>query len=167
MSSQLTSLVPIFDGTNYQQWVSAMQSFLMSQGQWKCIKPGATVPKVSTREVPITSPKGKEAETEVETETITDVSQSDVDNWLEDAEKALGNIRLRLHHTIGYQFNDVENPAFLWKELKEKYGDPGVAHEDSASIIIGRNTPLIFTSSQQEREEGKGKETFPRSFQIR
>ena len=42
-----------------------------------------------------------------------------------------------------------------------------VAHEDSASIIIGRNTSLIFTFSQGEREEGKGKETFPCSFQIR
>ena len=33
----LTQLVPVLDGTNYQQWASAMQSFLMSQGQWGCI----------------------------------------------------------------------------------------------------------------------------------
>ena len=44
MSSQLTNLVPVFDGTNYPQWAAAMQSFLMSQGQWKCIKGGADVP---------------------------------------------------------------------------------------------------------------------------
>ena len=33
MSSQLTNLIPVLDGTNYQQWSAAMQSFLMSQGQ--------------------------------------------------------------------------------------------------------------------------------------
>ena len=44
MSSQLTNLVSVFNGTNYQQWATAMQSFLMSQGQWKCIKDSADVP---------------------------------------------------------------------------------------------------------------------------
>jgi len=47
MSSQLTSLVPVLDGTNYQQWAAAMQSYLMSQGQWKCTKPGASNPGFS------------------------------------------------------------------------------------------------------------------------
>ena len=48
MSSQLTNLVPVLDGTNYQQWSTAMQSFLMSQGQWKCTKEGADAPIIST-----------------------------------------------------------------------------------------------------------------------
>ena len=73
MSSQLTNLVPVFDGTNYQQWVAAMQSFLMSQGQWKCVKPGADVPD------------------EVKVEgSVTNASE--IVSWLEDAEKAMGNI---------------------------------------------------------------------------
>ena len=108
MSSQLTNLVPVLDGTNYQQWVAAMQSFLMSQGQWKCVKDSANVP----------------AEIKVE-DSITNAG--DIASWLEDAEKAMGNIRLRLHHTIGYQFNSEENPAALWQTLKKKYGVPGIS----------------------------------------
>ena len=94
MSSQLTNLVPVFHGTNYQQWTAAMQSFLMSQGQWKCVKDSANVP----------------AEVKVEG-SVTNAA--DIVSWLEDAEKAMGNIRLCLHHTIGYQFNSEENPASL------------------------------------------------------
>ena len=88
MSSQLTNLVPVFNGTNYQQWAAAMQSFLMSQGQWKCVKDGADVP------------------TEIKVEgSVTNAA--DIVSFLEDAEKAIGNIRLRLHHTIGYQLSGI------------------------------------------------------------
>ena len=34
MSSQLTNLVPVFDGQNYGQWAKAIKAFLMSQGLW-------------------------------------------------------------------------------------------------------------------------------------
>ena len=40
----------------------------------------------------------------------------------------LGNIRLRLHHTIGYQFNDVTSPSELWETLKAKYGSVSLTH---------------------------------------
>ena len=108
MSSQLTNLVPVFDGTNYQQWTAAMQSFLMSQGQWKCVKDGADAP------------------TEVKVEgSVTNAAE--IVSFLEDAEKAMGNICLCLHHTIGYQFNSIENPAELWQTLKKKHGVPGIS----------------------------------------
>ena len=110
MSSQLTNLIPILDGTNYQQWASAMQSFLMSQGQWKCVKTDAAPPTIQE-----------------ETKVQAAVTSNDVAAWLEDAEKAMGNICLRLHHTIGSQFNEVDNPAYLWEQLKEKYGSPGIS----------------------------------------
>jgi hypothetical protein len=44
MSSQLTNLVPILTGPNYQEWSASMHSYLMSQGQWKCVKKNATPP---------------------------------------------------------------------------------------------------------------------------
>ena len=113
MSSQLTSLTLVLDGTNYQQWSAAMQSFLMSQGQWKCVKTGAIASKVITIEA-ADGTKSFEGEKELE-------------YWNEVTEKALGNIRLRLHHTIAYQYNDEENPAILWGSLKTKYGDPGTS----------------------------------------
>ena len=74
MSLQLTTLVPVLDGTNYLEWSAKMRSFLMSQGQWKCVK------------------------------------------------KALGNLLLRLHHSIASQYNDMEDPSTLWGKLLEKYG---------------------------------------------
>ena len=118
MSSQLTNLVPVLDGTNYQQWSAAMQSFLMSQGQWKCTKPGAVAPGVTTAE----------AEGEPSTSvTAATTSKKDLASWNKDAEKALGNIHLCLHHTIGYQFNEVATPAFLWQALKNRYGTQGLS----------------------------------------
>ena len=118
MSSQLTSLVPVLNGTNYQQWSAAMQSFLMSQGQWKCTREGAEAPNTTTT---TTEQEGGPSI------TIT-TRKEEVASWYEDAEKALGNIRLRLHHTIGYQFNDVTNPSTLWETLKAKYGPVGLTH---------------------------------------
>ena len=120
MSSQLTNLVPVLDGTNYQQWSTAMQSFLMSQGQWKCTKPGAVAPGVTTAE--------PEAEGEPSTSVTATTGKEDLVSWNKDAEKALGNICLCLHHTIGYQFNDVDSPSTLWETLKAKYGPVGLTH---------------------------------------
>ena len=37
MSTSLTTLVPVLNGANYTSWAPIMQSFLMSQGQWKVI----------------------------------------------------------------------------------------------------------------------------------
>jgi hypothetical protein len=67
MSSQLTTLVPVLDGTNYQQWASAMQSYLMAQGLWKCVKSDRTIPSLgySTKEEEVTDSKGKSRAVEV------------------------------------------------------------------------------------------------------
>jgi hypothetical protein len=46
MSSQLTSLVPVLDGPNFQRWAPAMRSFLMAQGQWRLMKKGKPTKKV-------------------------------------------------------------------------------------------------------------------------
>ena len=59
------------------------------------------------------------------TTTVT-TGEAEVASWKEDAEKVLGNICLHLHHTIGYQFNEVDDPADLWEILKKKYGAPGM-----------------------------------------
>src|SRR5258708_2669312 len=116
MSSQLSSFVPVLDGTNYQQWAASMQSYLMSQGQWKCVKFTATAPVVTTT---TTTEEGGGSS------TVT-YGQEELDKWNQDSKKALGNICLRLHYTIGYQFNDEMDPSDLWESLKNKYGKPGV-----------------------------------------
>ena len=114
MSSQLNSFVPVLDGTNYQQWASSMQSYLLSQGQWNCVKAGATPPVVVT----LTSDNPEVEDTKTGEEEKT--------KWLETADKALGNIRLRLHHNIYHQYEMINNPADLWRDLLNKYGSPGV-----------------------------------------
>ena len=118
MSSQLTSLVPVLDGTNYQQWAAAMQSFLMSQGQWKCTKPGAYNP--GYKNVTKTDSEGASS-------TKLEIDEDISGPYEELAEKALGNIRLRLHNTIGYQHNEESDPSALWETLKDKYGVPGMS----------------------------------------
>ena len=36
-------------------------------------------------------------------------------------------IYLHLHHTISYQFNNVDHAHQLWKDLKTRYRQPGVS----------------------------------------
>jgi hypothetical protein len=119
MSSQLTTLVPVLDGTNYQQWASSMRSYLQSQRVWKCVKAGAKPPP-ETIDTTQTNEKG-------ESFTTSTDNSKEVSDWEEKSEQALGIIRLRLHHTISYQYNAEDDPEALWKTLSEKYRDPGVS----------------------------------------
>ena len=115
MSSTLTSLAPVLNGTNYQQWAAQMQSYLMSQGQWK----------VTTYLPPTLGTKIQELEDK--TKVIVYTNQDQVNTWEENATKVLGNIQLRLHHTIGYQYATEDSPRTLWDTLKEKYARPGIS----------------------------------------
>jgi len=125
MSSNLTSLVPVLDGTNYQDWSVQMQSFLLSAGQWKCAKPGATIPTLKESTTTTTRPGETEESPSITTVTTSDNS-AEVKEWSQDIEKALGNIRLRLSRSIQHQYAEEEDPASLWNSLKEKYGSPGM-----------------------------------------
>ena len=116
MSSALTSLVCVLDGTNYQQWAAQMQSYLMSQGQRKCVI--KTAPGLIEKEEEADEATGKEAK------VVT--NQDVLDAWEETNSKAVGNIRLCLHHTIGYQYNTEESTQALWQALAKKYGSPGI-----------------------------------------
>jgi len=119
MSSTLQTLIPVLNSTNYQDWSGKMQSFLMSTGQWKCTKPDATAPELEVEEV-----RDEGEDTKVLYKKI--FNQSDINDWQEDSDKALGNIRLRLSASILDQFVEVQNPASLWEKLKDKYGAPGM-----------------------------------------
>ena len=89
----------MLDGTNYQQWAAQMQLYLMSQGQWKV-----------TNDLPPTL--GTEIqELEDKTKVTVYTNQDQVKTWEENATKALGNIWLWLHHTIGYQYATEDSPS--------------------------------------------------------
>jgi len=133
MSSTLQSFVPVLDGTNYQQWAASMQLYLMSQGQWRVIVKTAPIP--ITKKGALVTAAPKDDEEEGATTSAAPIIKPDemyenqdvIDAWDEDVSKAVGNIRLRLHHTITYQYNDVEDAGHLWSTLKDKYGSPGVS----------------------------------------
>ena len=124
MSSNLTSFVPVLDGTNYQQWAAQMQSYLMSQGQWPCVTKNPPAGLVIAP--PPSSSMTKKPADDDEADPSTLLTDADaIAKWDENNTKAVGNIRLRLHHTISYQFNDVESAKQLWVTLHEQYGMPG------------------------------------------
>ena len=117
MSTSLTTLVPVLNSTNYTSLAPIMQSFLMSQGQWKVIMnppPKAIYDKVETLET------STEEKAEVK-------NQQEILDWWDLNAKALGNLHLRLHHTIQYNQRDATTAAQLWETLEDKYGKPGMA----------------------------------------
>ena len=54
-------------------------------------------------------------------------NQQDILDWWDLNAKALGNLRLRLHHTIQYNQRDATTTVQLWETLEDKYGKPGMA----------------------------------------
>jgi hypothetical protein len=48
-----------------------------------------------------------------------------LEDWEDDNSKAVGSMRLRLHHTIQFKYRDSENAGTLWDDIKEEYGVPG------------------------------------------
>ena len=110
MSTSLTTLVPVLNGTNYTSWAPIMQSFLMSQGQWKVIvnpPPKAIYKKADGSSELLTNEE--ELKKAMTTGDVT--NQQDILDWWDLNAKALGNIHLRLHHTIQYNQRDAITAA--------------------------------------------------------
>ena len=112
MSSSLTTLVPVLNGPNYTSWAPMMQSFLMSQGQWKVMDPPP---------VPI------EESLATDTKEAVFSNQEEITTWNNLNIKALSNIHLCLHHTIAYNQRNAKTAAQLWDTLEKNYGHPGFA----------------------------------------
>ena len=117
MSSNLTNLVPVLDGTNYQDWAAAMQSFLMSQGQWKVISRAGPLPVYESKDK---DDKGAPKDGVVPT------NANAIEDWADTNDKALGNIRLCLNSNIRQLFKDTSTVVNLWEEIKAKYSKPGL-----------------------------------------
>ena len=97
MSSALYSAVPnALTGPNYLEWAQAMQSFLMSQGQWAAC----------TQSPPQDVEEAKEYRKE------------DV--------RAQGNLRLRLAPSVVSAIDGKTSAKDIWDQLKDTYGKPGV-----------------------------------------
>ena len=131
MSTSLTTLVPMLQGPNYASWAPMMQSFLMSQRQWRVI----TNPP----------PKAVEISPATDTKEAEISNQDDINAWWELNTKALGNMRLRLHHTIQYNQCNSVTAAQLWETLEANYGKPGMA-SIYLELKSAFNTPIPANS---------------------
>ena len=66
-----------------------------------------------------------EGEAVIETDIVENID--DINKWIENNTRAVGNIHLRLHHTISFKVQNLTWAMELWNELKDAYGQPGVA----------------------------------------
>ena len=106
MSSTLTTMVPILDGSNYLVWNQQMVSYLKAQGLFRTL---AKSPPVQG--------KGKDE---------PDVSDA-IEKWEDANSKALGSMMLRLHFSIAYKHRGTTVAATLMDNLQKEYGKPGVS----------------------------------------
>src|SRR6266704_5894034 len=96
MSSQLTSLVPVFDGSNWSTWSKAMTAFFMSQGLWGYVAGTIPVPVVAAGPPPVTA--------------------ADVALWNKNDEMARGNLTLRLSPAV-QQAVSGNTSQILWDAI--------------------------------------------------
>jgi len=97
MSSALNKMVPMFTGSNWQQWHTSMQAYLRAQGQWF-----------------------------VYLTTQPADGHDDRNNWDNSTERALGNITLRLAPSIQVAVTDLTTVKEVWDYLKKSFGAPSI-----------------------------------------
>jgi hypothetical protein len=146
MSSQLATLVPVFDGTNYLVWSRAMKAYLQSQGLFGYTDGSLTIP-VSIPAV-AASPAVPATATTLAIDAVTavpayDLTPSDILSWKKSNDMAMGAIILRLLPSIQQLILQVtaEDP---WTHLTDTYD------KDSLSTVYKdwkevQNTRFIST----------------------
>ncbi|KAF5383099.1 hypothetical protein D9615_004970 [Tricholomella constricta] len=135
MSANFATLVPVFNGTNWAEWSSAMQDYLRSQALWQLVKGGNPRPEVQV---------GSDGESLPETKEHRE--------WDNRDDQALGIIRLRVSPEIKNQISGNSSEEF-WQALENAYSKPG------ASLLFGDFQKAISFrlsgSSNPEPEIGK------------
>jgi len=97
MSSALDKMVPVFTGSNWQQWHTSMQAYLWAQGQWYVYS--------------TTQPAN---------------GHNDRNNWDDNTKRALGNITLCLAPSIQVTITDLTTVKEVWDYLKKSFGTPSI-----------------------------------------
>ena len=97
MSSTLDKMVPVFTGSNWQQWHTSMQAYLWVQGQWF-----------------------------VYSTTQPADGHDDRNNWDDNTERVLSNITLHLAPLIQVTIADLTTVKEVWDYLKKSFGAPSI-----------------------------------------
>ena len=123
MSSALDKMVPVFTGSNWQQWHTSMQAYLRAQGQWF-----------------------------VYLTTQPADGHDDQNNWDDNTERVLGNITLCLAPSIQVTIANLTMVKEVWDYLKKSFSAPsiGSAYAElskllSATIPAGSHPALAIT----------------------
>jgi len=127
MSNSLTQLVPVFNGTNYMIWHPAMKNYLLSQGQWRNVIIKPFPEKIyPQKEVTTKGPDGGDVVKQVDNLSQNHLNNNDIESWIENNDKARGNIMLQLHNVIAEKFYMEEHASSIWEALEKEYGKPGI-----------------------------------------
>jgi hypothetical protein len=123
MSSQLATLVPIFNGTNYLVWSRAMKAYLQSQGLFGYTDGSLTIP-ISIPAV-AASPVVPATATTLAIDAVTAVpaynpTPADILSWKKSNDMAMGAIILRLSPSI-QQLILQDTAEELWTHLTDTY----------------------------------------------
>ncbi|KIL58647.1 hypothetical protein M378DRAFT_15423 [Amanita muscaria Koide BX008] len=118
-TKDLSTQVPIFDGTNFNIWITAIAAYLRSQGLWhavEVIKPELTKEESVARYA--------EKTTQIEKERI-EAKYKDHKEWDEDDDKALGVIALKMNRDLWHYLGDTAKETL--DALRVAYRTPGAA----------------------------------------
>jgi hypothetical protein len=123
MSSQLATLVPVFDSTNYLVWSRAMKAYLQSQGLFGYTDGSLTIPVsipavAASPVVPATS--STPAIDAVTAVPAYDPTPADILSWKKLNDMAMGAIILRLSPSIQQLITQV-TAEDLWTHLTDTY----------------------------------------------
>ena len=120
MSSALTQLVTIFNGSGYQAWADQMMAYLDFQGLSLIVLGGITCPVVPE-------------ETKDNKDLVTKMEEKE-EKWVMQDKQARGAIYLRITPAIKSQVSG-DTSQKVWESLKSKFGIAGL--------------PVIFTDFKQ------------------
>ena len=124
MTSQIAQHVPVLTRPNYQAWRPQMESFLMASGQWLILDKARPEKPVEGFTTTTTTKKsaGSSKDPEVTAIDTADDFAERLEAWETKSEKwdktnmkALGNIHLRLHHSISFKYKEVLVAGTLWE----------------------------------------------------
>ena len=126
MSNQLTTLVTVFDGTNFTLWSCQMRAYLQSQGLWGfCtgdIPKPSYHPAVKAMAYIPADPVAKTPEVkEVKAQNEYTPSDTKISAWHKQDDQALGHIILRLSAAIQQNLDSSHNAEDLWQWLENTY----------------------------------------------
>ena len=109
--SELSSLVPILDGLNYDTWHKSMKAYLMSLRLWGHCTGSITAPLEPDNPEKDKSKTASSADIELYKKDKADFDIGYA-AWSKDDEKALGSILLRCHRHVGHNSKQTSLDVF-------------------------------------------------------